>query len=687
MQTTPPPALRVAATITDTAAPDSGAPDDVPRARPRGTDLRSPYSGGLTYAPGLDGLRALAVAGVLLYHAEVGWLPGGFLGVDVFFVLSGYLITSLLLAEYRGTGRIALARFWAARGRRVLPAALLVIAVCLVIGAVFLRGDLQRLRSDALASVLNVNNWHQVLAERSYFSHFGRPSLLQHFWSLSLEEQFYLVWPLFLLGGLTWLGRRRIAAAAAVAATASLVLMALVYHAGSDPSRAYYGTDTRAGPLMIGAVLAFAWPLGRMTAQPGRGAGPLLDAIGFAGLAGLILAMHGWHDFDPFLYRGGFLLTALAAGAVIVAAVHPVTRLGATLARPALRWIGQRSYGIYLWHWPIMAVSRPGVDIAVSKWILVPAQIALTVTLAAVSYRYVEMPVRRRRPAPKLAEWFRAHPPRERLGLALAATVLMSAVVISATIVPVARSRSILTPLASHAAMVSPVLGAPRQRPHGSAPPSPVSPVLTSPRPYGPAAPPPSGRPSGQSRVPVGAQRGPVLAVGASVMLAAEPALEHQLGAKVDAAVGRQPTTIIDRLAAYRAADALPAEVVVQIGDNGPVWSSDLTRLRQVLRGVRRVVLVNTRESTSWEGEVNNALVGAVRTWPQATVADWHSASSDPSLLYDGAHPDPAGQAVYARILAAALRLRTTRSVAGTAARTTLGTAPRPTAPSRPASS
>jgi len=609
-------------------------------------DRRSPYSGGLSYAPGLDGLRALAVAGVLLYHAGVGWLPGGFLGVDVFFVLSGYLITSLLLTEYRRTGGIALGRFWLARARRLLPAALLVIAVCLVIAAAFLRGDLPRLRGDALASALNFNNWHQVLGDRSYFAHFGRPSLLQHYWSLSLEEQFYLAWPLVMLGGLTWLGHRRTAAVTAVAAAASLGLMALLYHAGSDPSRVYYGTDTRAAPLMIGAVLAFVWPLGRMTARTGRRAGPLLDAIGLAGLAGLILAMHSWHDFDPFLYRGGFLLAALAAGALVVAIVHPVSRLGAAFGTPPLRWIGQRSYGIYLWHWPVMALSRPGVDIAASRWILVPAQIALTVALAALSYRYLEMPIRRRRGPLTAAAWLRRQGPREQLGLALAGAVLAATIVISAVIVPAARSRPPFISLASRAATVSPTLALtrPGQRTHGS------------------ANPPASRRRSAPPATAIGAHGGPVLAVGASVMLAAEPALEHQLGATVDAAVGRQPADIIDRLATYRADGALPPNVVVQIGDNGPVWSADLARLRQVLSGVRRVVLVNVRESTSWEAEVNDALAGTTRTWPQATIADWNSASSDPSLLYDGAHPDAAGQAVYARLVAGALGVRTTRS-------------------------
>ncbi|MBV9048555.1 MAG: acyltransferase, partial [Solirubrobacterales bacterium] len=246
---------------------------------------RSPYLRDLPYAPGLDGVRALAVTAVVLYHARVPWLPGGFLGVDVFFVLSGYLITSLLLAEYRRAGRIDLSRFWIRRARRLLPAALLVIVVCLIVEAVFLRGNLGAFRGDALASVLYVNNWHQIFAGQSYFAAFGRPSLLEHYWSLSVEEQFYVVWPLVLVGGFAISRRRWVVGAAVAAVFISMVLMALLYHGGVDASRAYYGTDTRAAPLMIGAILAFAWPFGRMTAQPGRSARAVLDGVGLLAIA------------------------------------------------------------------------------------------------------------------------------------------------------------------------------------------------------------------------------------------------------------------------------------------------------------------------------------------------------------------------------------------------------------------
>jgi peptidoglycan/LPS O-acetylase OafA/YrhL len=217
---------------------------------------RTASSARLPHVPALDGLRAFAVAGVLLYHGGAAWMPGGFLGVDVFFVLSGYLITSLLLAEWTSSGRIDLKRFWLRRARRLLPAAVLVIGVSLAVAAVFLPGDAARMRGDALASLLYVNNWHAILADQSYFAAFERPSLLQHLWSLAVEEQFYLLWPIALGGGLVLLGRARLVGAIAALALASALLMAWIHAPGDDPTRVYFGTDTHALPLLAGAPVS-----------------------------------------------------------------------------------------------------------------------------------------------------------------------------------------------------------------------------------------------------------------------------------------------------------------------------------------------------------------------------------------------------------------------------------------------
>ncbi|HEY8582932.1 MAG TPA: acyltransferase, partial [Capillimicrobium sp.] len=338
---------------------DGGLQDDQ-AARPR----VGPHDGPrLPYMPGLDGLRAIAVGAVVLYHAGATWMPGGFLGVDIFFALSGYLITSLLLVEVARNGRVDLKRFWLGRARRLLPAAVLVIALSLLVVALFVPSQLAEARGDAIASLLYVNNWHQILADRSYFEAFGRPSLFQHLWSLAVEEQFYLLWPLLLGFFLTRLGRQRTLWAMLAMTILSLLLMAILYDPDVDPSRVYYGTDTRVAQLLFGAILAFGWPPGRLTGQTGRGASTVLDAIGLAALALLLWAMLGWEDYDRFVYQGGLGVVALATVAIIAALVHPASRIGKVFGVAPLRWVGQRSYGIYLFHWPVMALSRPGVDI------------------------------------------------------------------------------------------------------------------------------------------------------------------------------------------------------------------------------------------------------------------------------------------------------------------------------------
>src|SRR5262245_59947737 len=221
----------------------------------------------LPYVPCLDGLRALAVVAVLLYHADVAWLPGGFLGVDVFFVLSGYLITALLLAEWHAHRSIDLPRFWLRRARRLLPALFAVIAIALAFALVWLPDEVANLRGDALAALAYVTNWHLIFKQDSYFETIGRPSLFQHLWSLAVEEQFYLLWPPLLLVLLRQRGRRGALAVALIGAAASAALMMLLYQPDVDPSRLYYSTDTRAFAPLLGAALACIWPLGTVRAR------------------------------------------------------------------------------------------------------------------------------------------------------------------------------------------------------------------------------------------------------------------------------------------------------------------------------------------------------------------------------------------------------------------------------------
>ena len=567
--------------------------------------------------PALDGLRAIAVGGVLLFHGGVSAVPGGFLGVDVFFVLSGYLITSLLLAERARDGRISLGRFWLRRARRLLPA-VVVLVIAVVAVSVFLSAtEAGRVRGDALSSLLYVNNWHQILTEQSYFDAAGRPSLLRHLWSLSVEEQFYLLWPLALIGGLGAMTRMRFLQVVVGLAAASTILMAVLYDPSGDPSRVYYGADTRLTPLLLGAALAFLWPMRAARPTTGPRAAALLDAAAVAGLVLVAAAFAGAHEFDSWIYRGGLAGVALATALLIAAIVHPACRVARALATPPFVWVGERSYGIYLWHWPVMVLSRPELDLSWTKWVLVPLQIALTVALAAASYRWVEKPFRTGDAQRRIKAWMARRAPRQRLGVVLgaAAATVLSGVWLASGSSGAERPQATNTPQAT---------AAPERR--------------TATAPTGKLDPP--------------------LLVGASVMLGAQEALHARLGRKalVDAAVGRYPTDVATRLEAYRQSDALPNRVVIQIGENGPLPEEDLQRIREALRGVPRVVLINVKVPRAWEEDVNNTLLAIRGEWPEAVIADWKKAARRDLLYDDGIHPTPEGAKVYAQVVQDALR-------------------------------
>lgn len=349
------------------------------------------------YMPGLDGLRAIAVIAVIAYHLDFDWASGGLLGVGVFFVLSGYLITDQIASELHREGRLNLKRFWLRRARRLLPAMLLVMAAVSFYLLLFDRDRLPSLAGDVWSAVTYTSNWYLIFHHVSYFESFGPPSPFGHLWSLAVEEQFYLLWPLLLPAAAALLGRRgKTALAVTAAAAASAVLMAVLYVPGADPSRIYYGTDTRAFGLLIGAALALVWPSGRLSAGlPGRYRVGI-DAAGFAALAGILLMMRYTSEYDSSLYLGGLVLLSLLAAALVAALAHPDSRLGVWLGCGPMRWIGKRSYGIYLWHYPVIALSEKQVNTDGPEPLRIVLQLAVSVALAALSYRYVENPIRRR---------------------------------------------------------------------------------------------------------------------------------------------------------------------------------------------------------------------------------------------------------------------------------------------------
>ena len=354
--------------------------------------MPKPVGGDQRYMPGLDGLRALAVLAVIAFHEQFTWASGGLLGVGIFFTLSGFLITSLLIGQWGSRGSIKLGDFWLRRARRLLPALFVMLGVVTAWITIADRARLASLRGAVGAAAGYFSNWYLIAKNHSYFARFAPPAPLDHLWSLAVEEQFYLLWPILLIGVLLLVRAPRWVILPTVAlGLASTFAMAHLYTPGADPTRVYEGTDTRAFGLLVGAVLALAWPTGRAV-KPGRVGLALLDAAGVAGLAVIGVLIWRVGEYSPFAYRGGLVLLSVATAAVVAATACPGSLVGLALGWRPLRWIGARSYGIYLWHFPVIVLSTPAngkPDLARAA-----IQVAVVVVIAALSWRFIEEPIR-----------------------------------------------------------------------------------------------------------------------------------------------------------------------------------------------------------------------------------------------------------------------------------------------------
>lgn len=349
------------------------------------------------YIPGLDGLRAFAVLSVIAYHFGFGWASGGFLGVDIFFVLSGYLITSIVLPAHGNQIELNLKDFWFRRIRRLLPAAYVMIITTFVWVVLFNRDLLNTVRGDAISSIFYTSNWWFIFHKLSYFDSFGSPSPLKNLWSLAIEEQFYIVWPIVLLGGLYVLKKRStFSIVILIGVLTSAILMGVMYQPGFDPSRVYYGTDTRSFELLIGCLLAFVWPMKRLSSKNlSIQLRNILNMTSFITFGILILSVIFIDEYQSFLYRGGMLLVCLNTAILIACVCHPSSLLGKLLSWKPLRWIGTRSYGIYLWHYPVMVLGTPVQEIGNPVYWHVGLQVVLTFVIAELSYRFIEVPIRK----------------------------------------------------------------------------------------------------------------------------------------------------------------------------------------------------------------------------------------------------------------------------------------------------
>ena len=597
------------------------------------------------YLPGLDGVRALAVIGVLLYHADLSWIRGGYLGVDVFFVLSGFLITSLILEEFERSDRIDFARFYLGRARRLLPALLLVLAVVAVAAAFFYRDTASQVRTDTIASIFYVNNWWYIFNDQSYFEFIGRPPLLKHLWSLAVEEQFYLIWPAVAYLVVRKGGRRGLrftALALAALSTVWLIWLSAVngYPEYADPSRAYFGTDSHAMGLLIGAALATFWRPGRLPTTLPRGGASILAGAGIAALLAVIWFFLVVGEFTPWMYRGGFLALALIVALLIAMASHPGSPLGRWLGTLPWRYIGQRSYGLYLWHWPIFMVTRPYQDVPLDGLPLLAGRLALTFAIAELSFRFVEMPIRRG----AIGRWMKAwrastgadRARRSRRGIGVIAAGVASIIAVGTVLgtAPVPTAASGLAP--DVAAAIGVADGGPTEvsiddQPSTSAGASPAA-----------------------SDAPAEARNGTLSAIGDSVMLGARSTIYDVIpGSRVDASVSRFPGAFVGRIKKLRARDKLADIIVLHPATNGVLPEDMMREMLDLLSGYERVVVVNAAVPRPWEEPNNAAIDDAVKDYPNAVIADWHAAAQGHPEYFvsDGVHLTAKGAKAYAKLI------------------------------------
>jgi len=644
----------------------------------------------LPHRRGLDGLRALAVAAVLLYHGGISWVPGGFLGVDVFFAISGYLITSLLLVEVASTGGVALGAFWRRRARRLLPAvgALLVgVSVVALVGA---QDAVHRLRGDVLAALTWSSNWWQIVRGETYFESFGRPPLLRHLWSLAVEEQLYIVLPIALgvLARRGWLARRRRLAAVVLLGAAGSAALLHVLWDPLDPSRAWFGTDTRAAALLVGVAFALLWPMAERRRWAGR-ARRSIDALALASMAGLGVLVLSVGDRDPFLHRWGFALTALFAGTLVVAVTSPSSRVQRYLGIRPLRWLGTRSYAVYLWHWPVFVMTRPGVDVTLDGWRLFALRLLVTGVLAELSWRVVEQPVRT---GSLTRSWLALRRPvRRRVAMtAASATVVLVAAVAAGLTGSGPERPELLVTSASEATTATTLVRLPTtsttratSTTATTVTTTSAAVATTSTTAVAVAEPPPPPPVTEPPPPPAGV----VLAVGDSVMLAAKDTMTSLSNGRiyVDAAVGRQVEDGLDLLQQYRDAGSFAeiSALVVHLGTNGPMSDDLFNRLATIVDGVPRVVVLNVRVPKHWEEQSNAAINGGTTRFAAMRLGDWYGASAERgALASDGVHPSPHGARIYTYVTMRALddgpppTTTTTTTTSTTTTTTTTTTAP-----------
>ncbi|WP_353947781.1 acyltransferase family protein [Sporolactobacillus sp. Y61] len=619
------------------------------------------------YMPGLDGLRAIAVFAVIFYHFGFPWASGGLLGVSIFFVLSGYLITDILLNEWEKNGRISLKTFWLRRARRLLPALFFVLFV-LFIWLILFRPDLiAHFRKDAVAAIFYVSNWWYIFYNVSYFDSFSNPSLLTHFWSLAVEEQFYLIWPLFLIIVLKFKKiRRHLFVITVFMALFSAVLMAFLYQPGTDPSRIYYGTDTRAFSILIGSALAMVWSGRKLTDSGRKWPIRFLDLAGVLAFILILILMMTSNEYDRFIYQGGMFLLSLASAAVIAACAHPSTWLGKFLGMKPLRWIGIRSYGMYLWQFPIIMLSMNNFDSGMPRFARFFVETALVIIVSTLSLQLIENPFR----SGLVGRWFQSHFLKKPRRVRLRTTALTLSLLFLSLSCIIAWSQTRITaasgnvPAGSGESAISVQKHVPAEE-HQEKSEQPYkngdsseskgqSQVARGETPRSSD----SGHASGRKLEEESGQR--VTAIGDSLMLDIKPYLEERFKKiEIQAKVGRQFTEAKSIVQSLNSQKKTGQVVIIELGTNGPVTMNQMHDLMETIDPKTRVILTTTRVPRPWEGEVNQTMRKSAGVFDNVRLADWYKESAGHPEYFapDTIHLNETGSAVYANML-----LRTVKS-------------------------
>ena len=568
---------------------------------------------GVRHIASIDGLRAIAVTAVVLYHLGISWIPGGFLGVDLFFVISGYVITRLILDSINQSSALDLRAFYAARLRRIYPAFIFMVVCTVIFIGVWAPEAIKRFLSDLPYALTGSINWLLVARHQDYFEAIGRPPLLQHTWSLAVELQFYLIWPIILLTVLKYFGKKNIARIALLIAITSgvtlfLVSLQLDQSNAQQVSHIYFGTDTHSLGLFLGSALAVSWIPQNLSADIEKRAQDVIDAIGVIGLLGLITAFLFIDESNASLYRIAFPLAGIFGCLVIISLVHPASRFAPLISSAPFRWVGQRSYGIYIWHWVIFQVTRPSVDLTGQSWALYLARVLLVLALADISLRWVEIPFRQG----MVQNWFRGMKYRSaKVKLRQQLSIVISIIAVLAV------TSSISVQAINKADQIAQEQIA---------------------QPEDEAA----------SQEDLGSTTG-LWVTGDSVILGIRSKLESKEHISlINARVGRQAPELLAVMRVDQS--SVPSSpVVFNLGNNNALNEQTVRDIFEVVKNQPQVIVVNTSVPRAWK-DANNAIISKVASgYPNVRLVDWDRVSKDRPELFapDGVHLSPTGSDVY----------------------------------------